>query len=252
MGGGATFDFSSRVVFITGGGTGIGKGLGDAFAAAGATVVVGGRRREPLEAFCAAHPDRSGFVQMDVGVDADRRRTIDEVIKRHGRLDVLVNNAIAFHGKPFEILKLREIEAMYNILLIASTALTQIALPHLIDTKGSVINISSVVGRYVPYPPSYTSVYAAAKAGVNQLTRALASELGAKGVRLNAIAPGVTRTEAADGNEELASRLAEITPMGRIGEPGDIAGLALYLASDAGRWVTGQVIDASGGWGLTG
>ena len=252
MGKQVTFDFSGKVILITGGGTGIGEGMGDAFAEAGGTVVVTGRRPEPLERFCARHPGRSSFVQMDVGIEADRRRTIDAVIERHGRLDVLINNAIAFTAAPFEDLTLEQIEAMYRVLLIAPTVLTQMALPHLEKTGGSVINISSGGGRYIPYPSWHLPVYAGAKAGLNQLTRALASELGPKGVRLNAIAPGVTRSEAGDYDEETAKTFAAGTPMGRIGEPSDIAGLALYLASDAAGWVTGQVVDAAGGWGLTG
>src|SRR5262245_9195883 len=164
----ATYDFSEKTIFVTGGGTGIGKAIGDAFAAAGATVVVAGRRREPLEAFCMQHPGRASFVQMDVGVEKDRQRAIATTIARHGRLDVLVNNAIALSAKPFNELSLEQIEAMYNVLLIAPTALTQIALPHLTRTHGSVINVSSINARYIFHPPQGLAVYSAAKAGLNQ------------------------------------------------------------------------------------
>jgi NAD(P)-dependent dehydrogenase (short-subunit alcohol dehydrogenase family) len=246
------FDFSDKVIVITGGGTGIGKGIGDAFVRAGGTVVVTGRRTEPLEAFCAEHPGRSSWIQMDVGLDADRRRTIETVVERHGQLDVLVNNAYAFHGKPFGALSFEEIETMYAICLVAPTALLRLALPHLIAARGSVINISSIAGRYVQYPPENLAVYAAAKAGLNQLTRALGSELGPHGVRVNSVAPGVTRTEATPDNPEIVKALMQVTPMGRMGEPIDIANVVLFLASDAAGWVTGQLIDASGGCGIAG
>ena len=252
MDGHATFDFSGRVILIIGGGVGIGAGMGKAFYAAGGTVVVTGRRAQPLEAFCTAHPGRSSFVQMDVSIDADRRRTIDEVIARHGRLDVLINNALSYFGGPFEAQTLEQFEALYNVLLLAPTALIQTALPHLVKTRGSVINTSSTAGKYIPFPAWFMSVYSAAKAGNSHLTRALASELGPQGVRLNAIAPGLTRSENNNPDEATEKMFAEVTPMQRMGEAEDVAKLALFLASDAASWVTGQVVDASGGWGVSG
>jgi NAD(P)-dependent dehydrogenase (short-subunit alcohol dehydrogenase family) len=248
------YEFNDKVVFVTGGGTGIGRGIAEAFVRSGATVVVGGRRAGPLEAFCSDHSQRADFVQMDVGVDAERRHAVDRVIERHGRLDVLVNNALSYTGGPLERLRMDQIESMYRVLLVGTVGMTQIALPHLLAARGVVINISSVVGRYVPFPPDSGAVYASAKAGVNQFTRTLAAELGPAGVRVNAIAPGVTATEAAeaDANAQLAEAMAKLTPMARIGQPSDIAAVALFLASDAASWVTGQVIDAAGGFGLAG
>lgn len=244
-------DFAGKVVLITGGGTGIGRGIGEAFAHAGGTVVVTGRRIEPLEGFCAEFPG-SSYVQMDVGVDKDRVRAIETVLDRHGRLDVLVNNALWVDAAPFDELRPDQVEGMYRVLLVAPTFLMQTALSHLIATRGTIINISSVAARHISYPATGLSVYSAAKAGLSQLTRALGSELAPRGVRVNAIAPGITRSESSDKNSSLAAAIAAVTPMGRLGEPSDIAAVALFLASDAATWVTGQVIDASGGWGVSG
>lgn len=251
----AHFDFSGSTVLITGGGTGIGAGMARAFAAANANVVITGRRLEPLQQTAAEFPERISWVQMDVGIDADRRRTIEAVLERHGQLDVLINNAISSILGPFVERTQQEIATMYNVLLESSALLTQLALPQLQAVKGNVINISSAVSRSIPYPPMGLAVYASAKAGLNHLTRHLASELGPTGVRFNAIAPGVTMTEAAKESgydrPEMQKMVSEHTPLRRVGFPADIANLALYLASDAASWVTGQVIDASGGWNLT-
>ena len=144
---------------------------------------------------------------------------------------------------------------MYGVLLEAPTALIQLALPQLRERGGCVINISSVAGRAVPYPQMYLSVYAAAKGGINQLTRALAGELGPSGVRVNAISPGVSESEAsaANGYEdgEPMRRVIAATPLGRLGRASDTAQVAMFLASDAAAWVTGQVVDASGGFNIT-
>jgi NAD(P)-dependent dehydrogenase (short-subunit alcohol dehydrogenase family) len=255
MAGKALFDFTGQTVLITGGGTGIGAGIAETLARANANVVIGGRRREPLEAMASRFPGRISYVQMDVGKDEDRRRALDTLIERHGRLDVLVNNAANRTRGPFEEQTAQEIADMYGTLLLASTYYIHLALPHLKKTKGCVINISSVVGRAVPFPPTGFSVYSAAKAGLNQLTRALASELGPHGVRLNAVAPGPTASEATDKsalrNPGGRSSMVDATPLGRLGQPSDIALVVAFLASDAGAWVTGQVIDASGGWNIS-
>ncbi len=253
MVGAAQFDFSGKVVAVVGGGTGIGAGVASAFANAGANVCVGGRRIEPLKRFCERHRGQADFVQMDVTSEDDRCRTIDTLIERHGRLDVLINSTLAVYAQPFGDLNAKRIARMYDVLLAGPTALMQAALPHLVRSKGCMIGISSVAGRHVPFPSTGMAVYAAAKAGLNQLVRGLSSEVGALGVRVNAIAPGPTRTETAPlaATERLEAAI-KFTPMARLGEPSDIAPVALFLASDAAAWVTGQVIDVAGGFGLSG
>jgi NAD(P)-dependent dehydrogenase (short-subunit alcohol dehydrogenase family) len=241
------------VAFVTGGGTGIGRGIADAYIDAGAAVVVGGRRPGPLEDFCSRHGERAAMVRVDIGDDDARQRAIDFVIARFGRLDILVNNALAVYDRPFAEMTSKQIDITYRILLTAPTRLAQIALPHLIASEsGCIINISSASARYTTHPITGLAVYSAAKAGINQLTRALASELGPLGVRVNAIAPGPTKVEAQDENTPSVNAATEATPLGRLGLPEDIAGVALFLASPAASWVTGQVIDATGGWGICG
>jgi NAD(P)-dependent dehydrogenase (short-subunit alcohol dehydrogenase family) len=251
MDGTARFDFTGRTIFITGGGSGIGAGMAAAFAKANADVIIGGRRQGPLAAMVERFPDRISYVQMDVGRDDDRRRTIDAILARTGRLDVLINNALSVNMGPIAQVPLQKIQKMYDTLLIAPTALIQLAIPLLIETKGSVINISSVGGRAIPYPPEGLSVYSTAKAGLNHLTRTLANGLGAQGVRLNAIAPGPTSSASSDGAPNPLQMYVDQTPLGRLGHPDDIATVALFLSSDAASWVTGQIIDASGGWKIS-
>jgi len=255
MAGRATFDFSGQTVLITGGSSGIGAAIAETFAHANANVVVGARCRDTLESIAARFPGRISTVQMDIHKDEDRRRAVDTVIERHGQLDVLVNNAAYVVVAPFEKLAEAEITAMYDSLLGAPTCLIHLALPHLKKTKGCVVNISSVVGRAVVYPPTGDSVYGAGKAGLNQLTRTLASELGPFGIRLNAVSPGPTVTEMLDKTfrdyPAIKQTTLDTTPLGRLGQPSEIATVVAFLASDAGGWVTGQVIDAAGGWHIS-
>jgi len=242
-----------KVAFVTGGGTGIGRGIAEAYHRAGAIVIVGGRRKEPLEDFVEKCGERADFVQVDVGNEEYRNLAIDTVIERHGQLDILVNNALAVYDRPFGEMTDKQVEITYRILLHAPTRMTQIALPHLeMSRQGCVINISSVAARYIDYSATGLAVYAAAKAGVNQLTRTLAAELGPSGIRVNAIAPGPTKVASQAENQAAVDAAVAQTPLGRMGEPDDVAEVALFLASQKARWVTGQIIDASGGWGLTG
>jgi len=247
-----THDFSGRVVLVTGGGTGIGLGMAVAFRNCGANVVVTGRRAEPLDAFCKSDMACSHAIRMDVSKPEDIERTIDETIERFGRLDVLINNALAVSGDAIENLRLDQIRTMYDVLLLGPTLMVRAALPHLEASGGNVINISSVASRMVAHPSMMLTVYSAAKAGLSHLSRQLASELGPRGIRVNAIAPGTTRSETGDYTVEQAAAFAKHTPLGRVGEPQDIAKVALFLASEDAGWVTGQDIDVSGGWGNSG
>ncbi len=241
-----------KVALVTGAGTGIGRGIAQLFAAQGAQVVIAARRQQPLDEVVALMPGRISAVQMDLADAGQQRAALDAVIARHGRLDILVNNAASQLWKPFVETTASEISDIFATNLGGTTLLIRQALPHLQASAGNIVNISSTAARFTGTPSENLAVYGASKAGLNQLTRALAPELGPLGVRINAVAPGVTAGEYAlqeiDRTPGLRDALVSRTPLGRIGTPEDIAQTVLFLASEQAAWITGQVIDASGGW----
>jgi NAD(P)-dependent dehydrogenase (short-subunit alcohol dehydrogenase family) len=246
-----------KVALVTGAGTGIGKGIATMFAAQGAKVVIAARRAEKLQQTCALAPESISWVAMDLN-DADQRaRALETVIERHGRLDVLVSNAGAQLWKSFADTSDAEIDEIYRTNLASTVRFVKQAVPYLEQAGGNIVIISSTAGRYVLSPSQLLSVYGASKAGLNQFTRAVAPELGPRGIRINAVAPGLTRGEYADEGLEQNDQATQdwiraSTPLGRIGEPEDIARVVTFMASDMAGWVTGQVIDASGGWQIAG
>jgi NAD(P)-dependent dehydrogenase (short-subunit alcohol dehydrogenase family) len=242
---------TGKTALITGGGTGIGKGIAEAFVAEGASVVIAGRRERPLQELCQRYPDKMSYFQMDLGKWADHQPTLKAVIERHGRLDVLVNNAYAHVTKPFVDQTAEEIANQIHVVLVSTTLLIHQALPLLRRTRGNIVNVSSAMARYVAFNCPGDGPYAAAKAGLNQLTRILANELGQFGIRVNAVAPGLTRTDGAAGafaDPQALKDLVAATPLGRPGRPEDIAKPVVFMASEMAEWVTGQVLDASGGF----
>lgn len=246
-----------KVALVTGAGTGIGKGIAKMFAAEGAKVVIAARRLEKLEETAALAPASISSVRMDLNNEAERAQALAAVIERHGKLDVLVSNAGAQLWKSFEETSNDEIDEIYRTNLSSTVRFVKQAVPYLEASKGNVVIISSTAGRYVLSPSQLLSVYGASKAGLNQFTRAVAPELGPKGIRINAVAPGLTRGEYADegidaNDQATQDWIRSVTPLGRIGEPEDIARVVTFMASDMAGWVTGQVLDASGGWQISG
>jgi NAD(P)-dependent dehydrogenase (short-subunit alcohol dehydrogenase family) len=238
--------FAGKVVLVTGGGTGIGRAIAEAFLAQGAKVAVSGRRREPLERV-GARGQTVLPVVADVTKAADRNRLVETTVKELGRLDVLINNAGTFLAKPLAETTDEEIANVFSVNTLSVFSLTREALPKLIATKGNVVNVSSVVGSAVFQG---TAAYSASKAALDHFTRLLAAEIGGQGVRVNAISPGVTETDMSApllADTEQKKAMAAQTPLGRIGTPEDIAKAVLFLAGNEAGWVTGQVVQASGG-----
>lgn len=233
---------SSKVAIVTGGGTGIGLAITEKFVASGMRVLITGRRGDPLEALSQQHPDNVSVLQSDVTHPDDRKAIINAAVERYGRLDVLVNNAALHLVSSLQDSSDAQFEQSYQANLIAPAGLIREAIPHLQANKGAVINISTIGARAI-FPG--ISPYTASKAALDHLTQVTAVELGPLGIRVNAVAPGMTRTDMSESY--IDDSITAITPLGRVGEPADIAELVFYLASDSAGWVTGQIIDASGG-----
>ena len=246
-----TFSLKGKTAVIAGAGRGIGRGVALAFAEAGADLVVASRTGSELETLaqeCRNHSVRAEALPLDVANIAETRTFITRAIKLLGRVDILVNNAGTVVRKSAVEITETDWDAVLNTNLRGLFFLTQEIGKHMIASGGGrIINISSVASLL---GSPTRAAYGASKAGVNSLTRSLAVEWGPYGVTVNAIAPTFTRTpmtEALFADPATLAPLVERTPLGRFPEVEDIAAAALYLASEAGRNVTGQVITIDGG-----
>ncbi|MEM8497167.1 MAG: SDR family oxidoreductase [Pseudomonadota bacterium] len=245
--------FDGKTALITGGGTGIGRSTAELIANGGGRVLICGRRESPLREVSEASDGSIGYLVMDVGSAEDRQTALAHVQHAYGRLDYLINNAAASVTASFADHNAEQIRRQVEINLIAPMLLIHESLG-LINDGGSILNVSSAGARYQGMPSAGIVPYAAAKAGLNQLTRALATELGFRAIRVNAVAPGMTDTEiAADAMSDaaLVDALKAATPLGRIGQPSDVSRVIAFLLSDEAAWITGQVIDATGGFWLS-
>jgi NAD(P)-dependent dehydrogenase (short-subunit alcohol dehydrogenase family) len=239
-----------RVVIVTGASSGIGRTTAIAMAEAGARVLGVGRRQEALEETAAAHPDIATLA-VDVREEQAPELIVGAAIDRWGQLDVLVNNAGASARLSFDAVTRTRITDLFDLNVIAPTMLAQAAVPHLRTAKGSIINISSTYGHR---PQPGAAHYAATKAALEQLTRTWAIELAKDGVRVNAIAPGPTESEALSVSgltEEDVIRVkkeqAAQIPLGRRGEPEEVASWIVRFADPEATWMTGQVLTIDGG-----
>jgi 3-oxoacyl-[acyl-carrier protein] reductase len=247
-----TRTLDGKVALVTGASKGIGKGIAKEFAAAGASVVVGyassAAGAEQVVSDIEALGGSAIAVQGDVSVAADVERLLAETVAAYGRLDVLVNNAAVYYPEPFDTVTPQQIDQQLSVNVLGTILTTQAALEHFGPDGGVVINIGSLdSARAVPG----MSVYSATKGAVDALTRVLAAELGSRGIRVNTLAPGGVETEGLHAAGFMGSdaerEMIERTPLGRLGQPEDLARVAVFLASDDAGWVTGERLTASGG-----
>jgi 3-oxoacyl-[acyl-carrier protein] reductase len=242
---------TGKVAVVTGASKGIGAAIAKALAAAGAAVVVNyasskSGADEVVQAITAAG-GKAVAVHGDVSKAEQAQGLIEAAVKAFGRLDVLVNNSGVYEMAPIEALTEAQYRKMFDINVLGVLLTTQAAAKHL-GAGASVINISSVVSTLLP-PGS--AIYSATKAAVDAITGVLAKELGPRQIRVNAINPGIVETEGTHtagfiGSDFERNSVAN-TPLGRVGQPGDIAGVAVFLASDDSRWITGEKLVTSGG-----
>jgi 3-oxoacyl-[acyl-carrier protein] reductase len=240
------------VAIVTGASKGIGAGIAKGLGAAGAAVVVNyASSREGADRVVAEITSKGGraiAVQGDVSKATDVLRLFEETKKAFGSLDVLVNNAGVFQFEPLESVREDEFHREFNTNVLGLILTTQEALKYFGPEGGSVINIGSAVSSLTP-PMSV--VYTATKGAVDAVTRVLAKELGPKKIRVNSINPGGVETEGVHrigmiGSDQQKQMVAQ-TPLGRLGQPEDIAPVAVFLASEKSGWMTGETIAVSGG-----
>jgi 3-oxoacyl-[acyl-carrier protein] reductase len=238
-----------RVALVTGGSKGLGAGLVDAFLNHGYAVATCARTKtDTVRAWedDPEHKERLDFTTADVSDPAEAERFVKEATARHGRVDVLVNNAGVAREGVIGLFDNAALDQVVDLNLKGTVYVTRAASRVMLARRsGAIINISSVVGL-----SGYRglSVYGATKAALDGFTRALARELGSRGITVNSVAPGYLRTEMSHGLD--ADQLAQIsrrTPLGRLGEPDDVARAVLFLADPANTYVTGQVLVVDGG-----
>ncbi|WP_317447577.1 SDR family oxidoreductase [Streptomyces collinus] len=241
---------SSRIVAVTGAGTGIGRATARAFAAEGAHVVAIGRRAEPLKETGAGHEWITPLA-ADITAEGEPDRIIREVLETHGRLDVLVNNAGIVRSGALGTLTSEMITAQLATNLVAPILLSQVALPLLEKSGGVIVNVSTSVGQRA-WPGS--SVYAATKTALELLTRSWAVELAPRRIRVVAVAPGAIDTPIGEHQGLTPERMAAVrewqlahTPLGRIGRAEEVAWAVTQLAAPAASFVTGVVLPVDGG-----
>ena len=244
-----------KVAVVTGASKGIGAGIAKELAAQGASVVVNYSSSKKGADVVVAEITEKGGKAIAVGANVANKAEIEKLFaetkKAYGKLDILVNNAGIYEFSPLEGITEEHFHKHFNLNVLGLLLTTQEAVKLFTDKGGSIINLSSIVGRSA-FPGA--SVYSATKGAVNSITQALSKELGPKKIRVNGVAPGMVETEgtAAAGvtgaESEMRKMVEAQTPVGRIGQPHDIATVTTFLASDDSAWVSGETWYVAGGF----
>jgi len=243
----------NKVAVVTGASKGIGASIAKHFAAEGAKVVVNyASSKEGADKVVKEITDNGGTaiaVQADVSKEVDVNRLFEETKKAFGRLDILVNNAVFQQYLPVEQATVKAFHQHFDVNVLGPVLTIQASLKLFGDKGGNIINISSGASKM---PMAGVSLYSATKAAVDAITISLSKELGARNIRVNSILPGATETEGARSagvttGSEAETMFVANTPLGRRGQPEDIAKAAVFLASDDSAWITGEQISVSGG-----
>lgn len=247
----ALLDLSGRTCIVTGGARGIGRSIARTFAAHGATIVIGDNSADGGMDACAElirGGAKAHAVQTDVADPPQVAHLVREAANRFGGVDIVIHNAAFYPLRPLADIDAALLERTLSVNLAAAFWLTQEALPFLRRSgHGRVLVTSSVAGPRVAYPG--LAHYCASKSGINGFIRAAALELASEGITVNGIEPGMIATPASSnlGDDAHQARLAARIPLGRLGQPEDVANAMLFLASDAASYITGQTIVVDGG-----
>jgi len=242
---------TGKVAVVTGASKGIGAAIAKSLAAAGASVVVNyASSKSGADTVVSAITKAGGKAVAaggDVSKAAEAQGIIDAAIKNYGRLDILVNNSGVYEFAPIEDITEDQFHRLFNINVLGLLLTTKAAIKHLSE-GGSIINIGSTISRL---KPAGTAVYTATKGAIDAITGVFAKEFAAKKIRVNSINPGIVETEGTRSGgfigTDFEKELVAQTPLGRTGQPGDIASIAVFLASDDSGWLTGELQFASGG-----
>ncbi len=246
------FDLSGRVAIVTGGSRGLGLEMAEGLAEAGAKLVLCARRDDWLAPALAELRGRGFAVEglrCDVANPAHVQAVVDKAISAFGQVDILVNNAGATWADDPEKMPLDKWQRVIDTNLTGAFLFSQAAARKMLERRyGRIINIASVAGLRSSVAGPHFAAYAASKAGLMGLTRELAATWGRQGIRVNAIAPGYFHSRMADAAIALVEgSIKESSPIARVGEPGELKGVAVFLASDASNYITGQTIVVDGG-----